>query len=308
MELRQLRYFVRIVDLGGMGKAALELGVATAALSQQISRLEAELGVRLLLRQPKGTVPTEAGSALYRRAQLILRHADDAIGEARRTRLTGAVSIGLTQATAAVLGGPLLQAMHERYPDVRLHLVESFSGFLSQMLNARQLDLAVLFQTEVANRWHTTPLLKESLYAICSPSSPHAFSGASVRLEDLAGVPMILPSRSHGMRAMLDAAFTQRGLAPLVVAEIDSLGMLMEAVRLGYGVTVQQSAVAARPPVSGLSFARLTGSGLGLQNLLVGLSGDEVSPAAEAARSVVHDVATKLVKERKWIGAALSNA
>ena len=83
MELRQLHYFVRIVELGGMGRAALELGVATSALSQQISRLERELGVTLLTRQSKGTAPTEAGSALYRKCQLILRHADDAVAVAK---------------------------------------------------------------------------------------------------------------------------------------------------------------------------------------------------------------------------------
>lgn len=307
MELRQLRYFVRIVDLGGMGKAALELGVATSALSQQMSRLERELGVPLLQRQSSGAVPTEAGSAFYGRAQLVLRHADDAVSAAQRARLTGQVSIGLTPATASVLGSSLFQAMHERYPEVRLHLVESFSGYLSQMLNARQLDLAVLFQTEAANRWSVTPLLKESLFAICSPTSPHAFSGASLKLEDLAGVPLILPSKAHGLRLMLDAAFSQQGLAPLVIAEVDSLLMLLETVRLGYGVTIQQSAVAARPPTTGLSFARLTNGSMGLHNLLIGLSEEELSPAAQAARVVVKEVTTKLVTEGRWIGARLSN-
>ncbi|GAA4321386.1 tricarballylate utilization LysR family transcriptional regulator TcuR [Pigmentiphaga soli] len=302
-----MRYFVRIVELGGMGKAALELDVATSALSQQINRLEAELGVRLLVRHQNGSVPTEAGSAFYRRAQLALRHADEAAREALRSRLSGAVSVGLPSSAAAVLGGPLLQAMGERYPDLRLHLVESFSGFLSRMLKARQLDLAVLFESEVASRWHVTPLLEESLYAICSPSSPHAFAGASIRLADLAGVPLILPSRSHGMRHLLDAAFSKQGCVPTVAAEIDSLGMLLEAVRQGLGVTIQAGAVANLAPVSGLGFAQLGGVP-GLRNLLVSLPNDEVSPAAEAARTVVRDVATRLVKEKKWIGALLSDA
>lgn len=307
MELRQLRYFVRIVDLGGMGKAALDLGVATSALSQQINRLESELGVSLLQRGPNGTILTEAGSTFYRSAQLVLRHADDAISSARRTRLTGHVCIGLTPATTSVLATPLFLAMKDRYPEVELHFVESFSGYLAHMLNARQLDLAVLFETEIANDWTATPLLKESLFAICSPASPHAFSGASLKLEELAGIPLILPSKRHGLRRMLDAAFSQHGLSPLVVVEVDSLFMLMELVRLGHGVTIQQSAVAARPPTTGLSFARLTNTGIGLQNLLVSLSEKELSPTAQASRAVVKDVATKLVKEGKWIGAVLSN-
>jgi len=308
MELRQLRYFVSIVELGSMGKAALESGVATAALSQQIARLENELGVRLLLRQVKGTSPTSAGWAFYRRAQLILRHADEAVGEARHARLTGSASVGFTPATAAVLGGPLLQAMRERYPDVRLHLVEAFSGYLAQMLNTRKLDLAILFQTEAAQRWSCVPLLKECLFAVCAPTSPHGFSGATIRLQDVADKPMLLPSRAHGLRAMLEAAFAQIGRVPRVEAEIDSLGLLMEAVRLGYGITIQQSAVAARPPLPGLGFARISDEGLGLQNMLVSLAGDEASPAVAVAGKMVHEVATRLVRERQWIGAELNQA
>src|SRR5690606_20681382 len=67
-----------------------------------------------------------------------------------QARLTGTVSVGLSPTTASVLGVPLMRAMHERYPDVRLHMVGSLSGHLSNMLNARQLDLAVLFDTQPA--------------------------------------------------------------------------------------------------------------------------------------------------------------
>ena len=63
------------------------------------------------------------------------------------------MSVGLAPTTAAVLGLPLMHAMRQRYPDVRLHMVESLSGHLTQMLNARQLDLAVLFETDAARRW-----------------------------------------------------------------------------------------------------------------------------------------------------------
>src|SRR5690606_41184978 len=79
MELRQLRYFVRVVELGSMGRAAAELGVVTSALSQQISRLEGELATRLLKRTKTGVVPTAAGLALCQEAELVLRHANNAV-------------------------------------------------------------------------------------------------------------------------------------------------------------------------------------------------------------------------------------
>ena len=89
MELRQLRYFVRAVEFGSMGRAATELGVVTSALSQQISRLEGELATRLLRRTSTGVVPTEAGLAFLRQAQLAIRHADDAVHAAQQQRLSG---------------------------------------------------------------------------------------------------------------------------------------------------------------------------------------------------------------------------
>eukprot|EP01034_Spumella_vulgaris_P040197 gene40198-49710_t len=143
MELRQLRYFVRIVELGSMGRAAADLDMVQSALSQQISRLESELSTRLLQRTSKGAVPTEAGLAFFREAQLALRHADQAARAAQQARLTGSVSVGLSPTTASVLGVPLMRAMHERYPDVRLHMVGSLSGHLSNLLNACQIFLGL---------------------------------------------------------------------------------------------------------------------------------------------------------------------
>ena len=73
MELRQLRYFVRVVELGSLGRAGVDLGVVTSTLSQQISRLEGELSTRLLRRTTTGLIPTDAGLAFWHQAQLALR-------------------------------------------------------------------------------------------------------------------------------------------------------------------------------------------------------------------------------------------
>ncbi len=213
MELRQLRYFVRTVELGSIGRAALDLDLVPSALSQQISRLEGELSTRLLQRKAKGVVPTEAGLAFFREAQLTLRHADQAARVAQHARLTGTVSVGLAPTTAAVLAMPFMRAMRERYPDVRLHMVESLSGHLTAMLNARQLDLAILFNTQAATRWSVMPLLEEKLLLIrarrhMSPTA--AASTRSISTARLAKLPLILPTGTHGLRSVIDAAFAAR--------------------------------------------------------------------------------------------------
>ena len=339
MELRQLRYFVRVVELGSMGRAAADLGVVTSALSQQISRLESELATRLLVRSSTGVEPTDAGLAFLHAAQLTLRHADDAVRVAQQARLAGQVSVGLAPTTASVLGLPLMQRLRERYPDVRLHLVESLSGHLASMLNARQLDLAVLFQTDSARRWSVTPLLHERLFLIRSPAlavpgadpGDHAAAPAGqreggsddrregsrigqlrqvrqvrrIRLSGLGEMALILPSGPHGLRSTLDRAFAAAGIDPLIVAEIDSLVLLMDAVRAGHGATVQPGAAIARLDPKDFVVQEIADRNATRQNLLVSVSDDELSPAALAVRVTMVEVARNLVQSGHWPGATL---
>ncbi|NML85117.1 LysR substrate-binding domain-containing protein [Polaromonas sp.] len=310
MELRQLRYFVAVVEQGSMSRAALVLDVVQSTLSQQISRLEGELATRLLQRSSKGVVPTEAGLAFFREAQLALRHTEQAARAAQQSRLTGTVSVGLASTTASVLGLPLMRAMRERYPDVRLHMVESMSGHVTAMLNSRQLDLAVLFDTGVARRWSVMPLLEEKLFLI-GPRQPGEVGtpqrAGTTRMAHLNGVPLILPTGSHGLRSTLDAAFARAGFKPDLVAEIDSLAMLMDMVRSGLGSTVQPWAALGRISNAELAlrWSEIADAQVRRTNALCSLSDDELSPAALATRVVLADCARTLVRSGQWAGARL---
>ncbi|MFU1913937.1 LysR substrate-binding domain-containing protein [Bordetella avium] len=303
MELRQLRYFVKTAECGSLGRAAIELGVVTSALSQQISRLESELSTRLLTRTSTDVLLTDAGLAFLRQAQLTLRHADDAVRAARESRLSGHVSVGLAQTTASVLALPFMSAMREHYPDVRVRLVESLSGHLSTMLNARQLDVAIVFQTETARRWSVLPLLDEQLFLIARPDMPGLPAGGAIRLRNLADLPLLLPSGSHGLRALLDRAFDRIGLRPCIVAEIDGLDVLMDLVRAGHGATIQPGAASLRG--GSLRAGLIRERQLARTNLLASLSDDELSPAALAARVLLAQTATQQVCAGAWPGATL---
>ncbi len=308
MELRQLRYFLRIVDLGSMGRAATELNLATAALSQQISKLERELGVILLHRSPSGAKLTEAGAVFYRSAQLVLRHADDAVSIAQRMQITGRVSIGLTPATISALAMPFFETMKSRYPEVDVHIVESFSGYLSNMLNLRQLDLAVLFEIEAAHSWEITPLLSEGLFAIYSPYFEITAPPGGLSLQQVVNLPLVLPSRRHGFRRVLENRFGQKGLAPSTITEVDSLSFLLDLVRAGRGVSVQQSAVTSRALSMGLRVSRLVDPEAQVQNFLVSLPEKELSPTACVAKAVLLEVVHRLIKEGKWDATVLTKS
>ncbi|ECT9710739.1 tricarballylate utilization LysR family transcriptional regulator TcuR [Salmonella enterica subsp. enterica serovar Heidelberg] len=305
MELRQLRYFVRIIETGSMGSAAQNLDIGVSALSQQMSRLENELAIRLLQRTSRGVTPTNAGLAFYSQAQLALRHADDAILAAREARLSGHVSVGMAPSTASILGIPFIHAMQENYADVRLHVVESLSGNLERMINTRQIDLAVVFQKDKILRWSARPILEEQLFLIGSHALLAALPDNPITPEQLAGIPLIMPSQGHGLRGRLDAVCQEHALNVEIVAEIDGLALLMRAVRDGLGATLQPGAAISHLDNDALRVIGVHNPVLSRPNFLVSLSDDELTPAGLAARVVLTKVMRQLVDAGEWPGATL---
>lgn len=305
MELRQLRYFVKVVEMTSLGRAALELGVGTSALSQQMSKLEAELSTRLLNRTSSGVIPTAAGLAFLHHAQLTLRQADAAVQAAQRGRMRGYVSVGLPPTTASVLALPLIEAMRARYPEIQLHLVEMLSGYLAIQLNARQLDLAMVFHADTARRWTLLPLLDEAVTLLHAPGFPGVPPGDVLSLAQIGDIAMVLPSSRHGLRATLASAFEAAGMSLNVVMEIDGLATLMEMVRSGVAATLQPGAAAARSVDGGLRVVQIRDRHLIRRNILASLPEDELSPAALAVRVVMRDVVRELVEQQQWPGATL---
>lgn len=305
MELRQLRYFVRIIETGSMGSAAQDLDIGVSALSQQMSRLENELAIRLLQRTSRGVTPTNAGLAFYSQAQLALRHADDAILAAREARLSGHVSVGMAPSTASILGIPFIHAMQENYADVRLHVVESLSGNLERMINTRQIDLAVVFQKDKILRWSARPILEEQLFLIGSHALLAALPDNPITPEQLTGIPLIMPSQGHGLRGRLDAVCQEHALNVEIVAEIDGLALLMRAVRDGLGATLQPGAAISHLDNDALRVIGVHNPVLSRPNFLVSLSDDELTPAGLAARVVLTKVMRQLVDAGEWPGATL---
>lgn len=310
MELRQLKYLLAAVECGSLGKAAAQLGVATSALSQQISRLESELSTRILVRSASGVTPTEAGALFCQHATLALRHLDSAVQAAQGARLSGLVSLGLAPTTSSVLALPLIQAMKRRYPHIRLQLVEGMSGHLSAMLKSRQIDLAILFNPETGFPIRDVmPLLDETLFLI---GRSEVLQQAGIEpgteqlsLEQVVALPLIQPSKGHGLRDSLDRAFANAGSSPNVQMEIDSLAVIMDVVSAGLGATIQPGAALTRDATRKLAVIPIAMEDVRRSNLLVSLPDHELSPAALALRAQLRKVVAKLVRDGRWLGAKL---
>jgi LysR family tcuABC transcriptional regulator len=188
---------------------------------------------------------------------------------------------------------------------VRLHLVEALSGHLALMLNARQLDLAILFQEQAGRKWCITPLIEEPFFVIAAAGFPGFPRRGKTRLAQLAELPLALPTMSHGLRTSLSAAFSSAGIDPNIVLEIDSLAMLMDAVCEGLVATIHPGAATARLAGKPLEMAQIVGPSVYRRNYLASLSDEELSTAALGAKVVIQDVVAQLVQQGRWFGATL---
>jgi LysR family transcriptional regulator, regulatory protein for tcuABC len=307
MDLRQLRYFAQIVESGSLSKASRQLFIAQPALSQQLSKLEAEVGKPLLNRSSRGVVPTDNGLALYHHARFMLRQLDQALSIARKESgaVQGMVSVGLAATTVSAVGLPLVQRIRERYPSILLNVVEGMSGHLAQMMRMGQLDLAVLFASDVARDLSVEPLVDEELFVMLPRHSELiAPSRRDLTIAEAAALPLILPTSTHGLRRRIATEFEQRGLSARIVAEIDSLSLLMNCVFHGMAATIKPMGAVYLERDRGRQWRTLSFSDarMSRRNYLYSLPSERLSPAAAAVAAELKSTALELMATRAWSG------
>ncbi len=173
------------------------------------------------------------------------------------------------------------------------------------MINTRQLDLAIVFQQEKILRWSARPLLEERLFLIGSHALLAPLQDDHITPDRLATLPLIMPSQGHGLRGRLEAVCQQHHLSVEVVAEIDGLALLMQAVRSGLGATLQPGAAISHLDHQALRVIGVANPVLSRPNFLVSLSDDELTPAGLAARVILSKVMRQLVESGRWPGATL---
>jgi LysR family tcuABC transcriptional regulator len=310
MDLRQLKYFVQIVESGSLAKASRQLFIAQPALSQHIAKLEAEVGKPLLIRTAKGVTPTENGTALHHHARFMLRQLDQALSIARQEPGTvhGMVSVGLAATTVCAVGVPFMRRIREKFPGIVLNVVEGMSGHLAQMMRMGQLDLAILFSRDAVPDLPAEPLVEEELFVML-PEDSDLVPPRRIKLSctDTADLPLILPTGIHGLRRRIAAEFEQRNLALHVVAEIDSLSLLMTCVRDGMGATIKPMSAALLEGRMREGWRTLAFSDAHMKrpNFLYSVDAERLSPAAAAVRGELRETIRQLVHSGQWKGVNL---
>jgi LysR family transcriptional regulator, nitrogen assimilation regulatory protein len=308
LELRQLRFFIGVAEAGSLLKASARLHIAQPALGQQIGALEGELGAQLFERSSRGMALTAAGRVFLEHAKVVLADADRARHAVREATAlpSGDVAIGLPTTVALAVTVPLLALARERYPGLRLKVIESYSGYLREWLLAGRLDLALLFGDSADPSLNKRPLLDERLALVTSVAAKRV--PRSLTLGELAHWPLVLPGQMHGLRRIIDDACAPLGLELDVVAEIDSLSSVKKAVEAGLGSTILSVASVAEEVAAGqLRASTIEDASMMRRVVCVTSVTRPLTPAGAALMGLTTELLHGMVRNgawpARWIGA-----
>jgi LysR family transcriptional regulator, nitrogen assimilation regulatory protein len=304
MELRQLKYFVNVSELGSFTRAAAFLSVAQSALSRQIHNLEEELDTRLLYRTGRGVAVTESGKQLLDHAKTILDQVDRLVDDVARDQEqpSGAVTLGIPPTITMVLVTPLIRNLRTNHPGITLQVVEGFSGFVNEWLANGKLDIAVLYNAPRTRHLQTEKLLTEALYLV-GPGGTGSL-GQSIPFSEVAKLPLILPSRPHGLRLLIDNYAAQQSKTLIIDCELDSLTAIKELVEEGAGWTILSYASVHREVKSGrLTAQRVVKPKISRDLVLATSTQRPMSRAVNILITQINEEVDQLIESGRWQGA-----
>jgi LysR family transcriptional regulator, hydrogen peroxide-inducible genes activator len=239
MELHQLRYFTAVADLKSFTRAARHCLVSQPSLSQQIIKLEHELGQPLFERLGRTVQITEAGRSLYAQALSIL----GAVAEVKQRIKAatdsehGAVTVGAIPTVAPYLLPPLLQRFAARHPNAEIAVVEHLTEFVLKGCLEGELDVGVVALPVANEMLHVEPLFTEELLLALPPKHP-LVRKRRVTLEDVGGEPFVLLDEMHCLGEHVLSFCKQRDCLPAVRCRGAQLLTVQELVALGRGVSL----------------------------------------------------------------------
>lgn len=239
MEVHQLRYFCAVAESGNFTRAAEATRIAQPSLSQQIHKLEDELGAKLFDRLPRSVRLTQFGKAFLPKAQAILRQIGEARLEIREMASAegGEVVLGAIPTVAPYLLPAMLSSFSRQHPTVSVSVVEEITPTLLERLHQGTLDLALLALPIDGDELISTELMQESLFAVLPERHPLA-SRRSIVLDDMRDEPFLLLKEGHCFRENALQACRQSRVNPNVVFESGQFATILAMVSAGMGVSV----------------------------------------------------------------------
>jgi LysR family nitrogen assimilation transcriptional regulator len=303
MDIKQLKLFSAVAEFGSFSRAAVALSIGQPMLSRQIKALEAELGVDLLYRNGRGIVLTEAGKLLNEYSKGILEQISRATTEieALRSNPRGTIVIGMPPSVGVVLTAPLVQHFREAFPLVSMRVVEGFSGHVLEWLVNGKIDVAVLYNAPRMSNLLSEPLLRDELFLLGAVDDPCDLPPGSIQAAQLADLPMILPSRPHGLRLLVDHALAGARIVPRIDLEVEAMPSTLKLVESGVGYTIlSYSSVHHLVTEKRIKYWRIENPPLHRELLLATSSQRPTTVAIRALTDSVRNEVRNLKKQGIW--------
>lgn len=241
MNLKHLRYFYEIANEGQITKAAKKLHIAQPPLSQALKNLEATLEVTLFERNGRQMELTEAGKVLYEKAKTIFHKIDDTILEVKEVGkgIRGTLSIGCNKSCFSHIPKNI-HKYRKQYPQMKFHLIEGDSYFLSRQLIEREIEIAFVRLPIDMHGFDFHELPEEKYVAIVHHQWLQDKTSTSISIHELAEIPLLLLHRLRGVGQfeLIIDKFIENGLNPNVLCESPNVDMLLSLVNEGLGATI----------------------------------------------------------------------
>lgn len=304
MDTRHLRSFLKVADTGSITRAAESLDIAQASLSQQILRLESELGFELLRRSPRGVTLTEAGRVFQEHARQILRSAEQAVDDGRKFKSepTGEVILAVPYSINKVAAVPLVETFLSHAPGLRVRLVEALTGQIRGWLDAGKVDLGLLHDLGPIRNLTARRLAYEELFLV-GPAGRFGRLDAmpDIPLRDLAEVPLILPGLPHGLRQVIDQEAARVGVSLNVRLDIDAMWVIPELIADQVGCSILPlPAVTDALIANRVSVARIGGGAIRRTLCLTRNSAELVTHASVRCEDLTVKVLARLIEKGVW--------
>lgn len=237
MNLRQLRYFLSVVETGNMTRAADQLHVAQTALGMQIKQLEESLGVTLLTRHSRGVEPTPAGNLLRGRAIEILNLVEQTRKDvsAGRDGETEAIRLGITPALMLIVGTEIAMVVRERLPDVSLSMVEAMSHVLTETLARGETDFVLCYDVPDVPQVSRTPLLQDDLVLV---APPRKVMRQPIGFADMLSLDLAMPEEGDTVRTAVAKAAREMKRDLRIAYEVRSISAMKNLVSRGAAAAV----------------------------------------------------------------------
>lgn len=306
MDIRQLRYFTALARAGNFGRAAASLHIAQPALSRQIRLLEEELGVQLFERHARGSSPTEAAEVLLSRAEFLLKFMEQTREDVASTQREphGLVALGMSSGLALTIAGPLYTHLERHFPQLRLRLVEEFTGSLRDKLLQGSIDLAILNGLSDLPNLSTIPLMQEQICLIGRSGNPHLV-GDWVEVAELAAQPFVLAGMPKlGVREIVESAALRAGVTLMPRMEVESIEVAKRIIR-ERPLCTAHFAAAILDDIKDGTLRAIPITGLYLNRFIARASDRPVSKAGAVLKEAVQSVAAELIATGRWPFATL---